>query len=93
MSFISTLRVFLVDVVSITKASCAQSMDYYDSMMLVLVGMKVVLILLLLAPAAWNKLLSGHCRLASVWRNRLVRNQVRYRSTRRGFCSNGAWVL
>ena len=39
MSFISTMRVFLIDIVSITKANCAQPMNYYASMMLVLVGM------------------------------------------------------
>jgi hypothetical protein len=32
---LSLLRVFLVDVVAITQASCAQPMDYYASMMVV----------------------------------------------------------
>ena len=56
MSFISTLRLFLIDVISITKANCAQPMNYYGSMMLLLVGFKVVLILLLLGPWLWGKL-------------------------------------
>ena len=56
MSFISTLRLFLVDVISITKASCAQPMNYYDSMVVVLLGMKIVLVLLLLGPWLWSTL-------------------------------------
>jgi hypothetical protein len=31
-SFLSSLRVFLVDVISITRTSCTQPMTYYDSM-------------------------------------------------------------
>ena len=56
MSFISTLRLFLIDVVSITKANCARPMNYYDSMMAVLVGTKLVLVLLLLGPWLWVRL-------------------------------------
>ena len=56
MAFISTLRLFLVDVISITKANCARPMNYYDSMMVVLVGTKLVLLLLLLGPWLWSRL-------------------------------------
>ena len=49
-SFLSTLRIFLVDVVSITRTSCAQPMNYYASLATVLVGVKVVLLLMLLGP-------------------------------------------
>ena len=66
MTFISTLRIFLVDVVSITKANCAQPMNYYDSLVLVLAGLKFVLLLVLLASFAWGK-----CR------QRKARRQVR----------------
>ena len=37
-SLLSTLRVFLVDVVSITRTNCAQPMNYYGSLMTVLIG-------------------------------------------------------
>ena len=56
MSLISTLRLFLIDVVSITKANCARPMNYYDSMMVVLVGTKLALLLLLLGPWMWGRL-------------------------------------
>ena len=65
MSFTSSLRVFLVDVISITKANCAQPMNYYTSMLLVLVGLKVVLLLLLIIPLVWDKL-SAFRRLKAV---------------------------
>ena len=52
-SFLSVLRVFLVDVVSITRTNCAQPLDYYASMTVVLVGVKVLLLLLLAGPAIW----------------------------------------
>ena len=41
-SLLSALRVFLVDVVSITRTNCAQPMNYYASMVVVLVGVKLV---------------------------------------------------
>ena len=77
MSFISTLRVFLVDVVSITKANCAQPMNYYDSLLLVLVGLKVLLVLMLLGPWAWGKLVASDLNITSWCRQRSVRRQVR----------------
>ena len=43
MSFLDSLRVFLVDVISLTRANCAQPMSYYDSLVVVLVGFKIVL--------------------------------------------------
>ena len=77
MSFISTLRLFLIDVVSITKASCAQPMNYYDSMMLVLVGMQIVLLLLLLGPWVWGKISASQLNIVRRWQQRKVRSQVR----------------
>ena len=59
MSFASVLRVFLVDIISITKANCAQPMNYYASMMILLVGTKVVLVLMLVAPWVFYKV--GDC--------------------------------
>ena len=35
---LSTLRIFLVDVVSITRTNCAQPMTYYGSLMTLLIG-------------------------------------------------------
>ena len=37
-SLLSTLRIFLVDVVSITRTNCAQPMTYYGSLMTLLIG-------------------------------------------------------
>ena len=55
-SFLSTLRLFLVDVISITRTNCAQPMNYYASMMTVLIGVKVVLVLMLVGPWAWARM-------------------------------------
>ena len=77
MSFISTLRVFLVDVVSITKANCARPMNYYDSMMVVLVGTKVVLLLLVLGPWLWQKLRNSNFAWFARARERNLQEHVR----------------
>jgi hypothetical protein len=53
--FLSLLRVFLVDVVAVTQASCAQPMNYYASVMVVCVGLKLLLALLVLGPWAWSR--------------------------------------
>ena len=50
LSFMSSLRVFLIDIISITKANCAQPMNYYTSLVIVLLGMKLILALLLVVP-------------------------------------------
>ena len=76
MSFISSLRVFLIDVVSITKASCTQPMNYYASMMLALLGLKLAVVLLLLLPWVWGKLIRSRLRIVHGWRARQVRSQV-----------------
>ena len=76
MAFISTLRVFLIDVVSITKANCARPMNYYDSMMLVLMGTKAVLVLLLLGPWLWGRLRRSRFGLARHLTERGVRKGV-----------------
>ena len=55
-SFLSTLRLFLVDVISITRTNCAQPMNYYANMMTVFIGVKIMLALLLLGPWLWSKL-------------------------------------
>ena len=49
-SFISSLRLFLADVISISKANCTQPTDYYAGMVVVFVGLKVLLALLLVGP-------------------------------------------
>ena len=76
MSFISTLRLFLIDVVSITKANCAQPMNYYDSMMVVLVGTKLVLLLLLLGPWLWGRLRRSRLGVMSRLTEHTVRRRV-----------------
>jgi hypothetical protein len=74
--FLSLLRVFLVDVVAITQASCAQPMNYYASMMVVCVGLKLALALLLLAPWAWSKLSARGCRITRAVQDAQVRRKV-----------------
>jgi hypothetical protein len=74
--FLSLLRVFLVDVVSITQASCAQPMNYYASMMVVCVGLKLALVVLLLCPWLWSKLATRNCRLTRAVRDAQVRSKV-----------------
>ncbi len=74
--FLSLLRVFLVDVVAITQASCAQPMDYYASMMVLCVGLMLLLALLLLGPWAWSKLSLCNCRLTRAVHDLQVRRRV-----------------
>jgi hypothetical protein len=74
--FLSLLRVFLVDVVAITQASCAQPMNYYASMMVVCVGLKLALALLLLGPWVWSRLSARGCRVTRVVRDVQVRRKV-----------------
>ena len=76
MSLISTLRVFLVDVISITKANCARPMNYYDSMLVVLIGTKLVLALLLLGPWAWQRLKRSPLNVVVRANERSVRKRV-----------------
>ena len=76
MSFISTLRLFLIDVVSITKANCAQPMNYYDSMVVVLVGTKIVLLLLLLGPWLWSRVRNSSFGVMERMRMRSVRARM-----------------
>jgi hypothetical protein len=74
--FLSLLRVFLVDVVAITQASCAQPMSYYASMMVVCVGLKLALALLLLGPWAWSRLVARGCRVTRVVHDLQVRRKL-----------------
>jgi hypothetical protein len=74
--FLSLLRVFLLDVVAITQASCAQPMDYYASMMVVCVGLKLALALLLLGPWVWSKLSACNCFCARAIREAQIRRHV-----------------
>jgi hypothetical protein len=74
--FLSLLRVFLVDVVAITQASCAQPMNYYASMMVVCVGLKLALALLLLGPWVWSQLSARNCRVVRVVRDAQLRRHA-----------------
>jgi hypothetical protein len=47
--------VFLVDVISLTRANCAQPMSFYTSLVVVLVGFKLVIVLLLASSWAWQR--------------------------------------
>jgi hypothetical protein len=74
--FLSLLRVFLVDVVAITQASCAQPMNYYASMMVVCVGLKLALAVLLLGPWLWSKMSARGCRVTRAVQAVQVRRKV-----------------
>ena len=55
-ALLSVMRVFLVDVVSLTRtASCAQPMTFYSSLALLLIGFKVMLVLLIVMPWLLDK--------------------------------------
>jgi hypothetical protein len=45
-------KVFLVDVISLTRANCAQPMSYFDSLLVLLVGLKIILVLVRMCLAA-----------------------------------------
>jgi hypothetical protein len=49
-SYLDTLKLFLVDIISLTKANCSNPMNYYQSLVLVLVGFKAALLTVVLAP-------------------------------------------
>ncbi len=46
---------FLADVISLTRANCAQPMNYYTSLVVVLVSFKLVLVLMLGLSWAWGR--------------------------------------
>jgi positive regulator of sigma E activity len=50
LQFLNILKLFLIDVISITRANCAQPMTYFQSMVALLVGIKIAVILLVGAP-------------------------------------------
>ena len=54
--FISSLRVCLVDGISLTKANCTHTLTFYDRMVIVFVALKVALVLLLGVPLLWKRL-------------------------------------
>ena len=76
LSLISTLRIFLVDVVSLTKANCAQPMTFYASLVVILLGLKLALALLLVGPWLWGQLHRGSTSLS-----RWLRRRALYRHT------------
>ncbi len=39
------MQVFLVDVISLTRANCAQPMSYFSSLLVLLLGLKILLLL------------------------------------------------
>ena len=56
------MRIFLVDVISMTRANCAQPMTYYTNLVVVLLGLKIVLVLLLVGPWLWGRIKRGNNR-------------------------------
>ena len=57
-AFIAALRIFLVDVIAMTKAGCPQRVTFYTSLVVTLLGLKVVVLLRLGVPWAWHRLTS-----------------------------------
>lgn len=49
-NFLSVLELFLADVISLTRANCTTPMTFYTSMVIVLLGFKVLLLLVLGGP-------------------------------------------
>jgi hypothetical protein len=47
-AFLDVLKVFLVDVVTITRTNCARRMDYYQSLLVTLLLFKVAIVLVLM---------------------------------------------
>jgi hypothetical protein len=58
--FLNSLRIFLVDAISVTRANCAQPMTFFASMTVMLVTLKAVLVLIVLGGVAYN--LISDCR-------------------------------
>ena len=80
--YLSALRVFLVDVISITQANCAQPMTYYASLVVVLLGLKLALALLLVGPWLLGQLYRGSTSLSHWLRRRaLYRHTVALEAT------------
>ena len=55
-AFIAALRIFLVDVIAMTKAGCPQRVTFYTSLVVTLLGLKVVVLLRLGVPWAWHRI-------------------------------------
>ena len=70
-------------------ANCAERMNYYSSMVLVFVGMKLVLALILVGPWLWGKMLGSSMAISRFIRRRKAVRQVQelensMRGARRG---------
>ncbi len=84
-----SLRLFLIDVASITQLGCSQPVTFYTSLCIVLLGLKLALALLLLGPWLWQRLQQQQCRLARIAnrfrdRQRLAMVEVAMVNRRRG---------
>ena len=52
---LDSMQLFLIDVVSLTRADCTQPISFYGRVVVVLVAFKLMLIVLLAGPWAWHK--------------------------------------
>ncbi len=78
------VQVFLVDVISLTRISCAQPMSYYTSLVVLLIGFKLTLAALLASSWLWQRYrVYGSCArlMASFKRQSAVRVRTRRRAT------------
>ena len=48
-------RLFLIDVISLTRTNCTQPLNHYSSMTVVLVGFKLAVLAVVLAPLLWKR--------------------------------------
>jgi hypothetical protein len=73
--FLLSLRVALIDIVAISRSNCAQPMDFYASLLLVCVGLKVVVAVVAVAPWLWRSYAApriARSRLHARWRSLLA---------------------
>ena len=76
LSFISMLRLFLADIISITKAECSQPMNYYTALLVVLMGLKIALALLVIVPWLFGKLQQSSLGIGLRIRQRRITKQL-----------------
>jgi uncharacterized membrane protein YgcG len=86
-NFLDNMRVFLIDIISLTRTNCTQRTDFYASLLVVLIGFKLVVVAVVVASWSLHKWRKKHMsarvmqRMCGVaWIRRLLRlppsNQV-----------------
>ncbi len=65
-----------MDIISITRANCAQPMNYYASLAVVLTGLALALASLLCLPWLWSLLARSSCRPVEMLSSRRVARKI-----------------